>query len=113
MRFSILLLLGFWACQLVAQTPPPPPDLQPLQDVTPPPSNADSQPPAEPQITIRKQGQNTVEEYRLHGKLYMMKITPSHGKSYYLIDHKGDGKWSRTESLDTGLSVPQWVIHEF
>jgi hypothetical protein len=43
----------------------------------------------------------------------MVKVTPTSGPSYYLIDSKGDGKFSRQESLDTGLRVPHWVIGTF
>ena len=67
----------------------------------------------EPQITITKKNDQTIEEYRMHGKLYMIKVTPKHGKPYYLVDDRGDGKFSRQESLDFGLRVPQWVIYKF
>ncbi len=43
----------------------------------------------------------------------MIKVTPSHGKPYYLVDEKGDGKFSRQESTDSGVRVPLWVIHSF
>ncbi len=67
----------------------------------------------EPQVTIRKRGEDTVEEYRIAGKLYMVKVTPPHGVPYYLVDSKGDGTFSRQEPTDTGLRVPMWVIKEF
>ncbi len=66
-----------------------------------------------PQVTITKQTEQTVEEYRANGKLYMIKITPKHGVPYYLVDDRGDGKFARQESLDTGLRVPRWVIKRF
>jgi len=80
----------------------------------PPPTSLDpSEDPDQPQVTIKKEAEQTVEEYRSHGKLYMIKITPKHGKPYYLIDERGDGKFARQESLDSGLRVPQWVIYKF
>lgn len=88
-----------------------PADLQPVPEPPPPPPMVEGV--AEPQVTIVKRGEDKVEEFRLNGKLYMMKITPPHGKPYYLIDQLGDGKWSRHEGVDTGLRVPQWVIHTF
>jgi hypothetical protein len=54
-----------------------------------------------------------VEEYRANGKLYMIKITPKHGVPYYLVDDKGDGKFARQESMDSGLRVPRWIIKRF
>lgn len=67
----------------------------------------------EPEVTITKQTEQTIEEYRSGGKLYMIKITPKHGVPYYLVDDKGDGKFSRQESLDSGFRPPRWVIHRF
>jgi hypothetical protein len=43
----------------------------------------------------------------------MMKVIPPTGKPYYLIDHRGDGTFTRQESFDFGLRVPMWVIHSF
>ena len=67
----------------------------------------------EPQITITKKSDQTVEEFRANGKLYMIKVTPKHGVPYYLVDDKGDGKFARQESLDSGVRVPRWVIFKF
>jgi hypothetical protein len=67
----------------------------------------------EPQVTIIKRGEDKVEEYRMNGKLYMLKVTPPHGVPYYLIDNAGDGAWMRQDSLDSGLRVPMWVIGTF
>ena len=88
------------------------PRLEPVPEPPPPPPGLDdgSQ---EPQVTIKKQGEDTVEEFRLNGKLYMVKVTPPHGRPYYLIDDKGSGVFSRRDDLDSGLRVPQWVIKEF
>jgi hypothetical protein len=43
----------------------------------------------------------------------MIKITPKVGKPYYLVDDRGDGKFARQESLDSGFRPPRWVIHSF
>lgn len=72
-----------------------------------------NEPVDDPQVTISKQTEQTVEEYRANGKLYMIKITPKHGVPYYLVDERGDGKFARQESLDSGLRVPRWVIFRF
>ena len=85
-----------------------------LQSLPPPPPIASAQDPdLEPQVTITKQTEQTVEEYRAGGRLYMIKITPKVGKPYYLVDDRGDGKFSRQESLDSGLRPPRWIIHSF
>jgi hypothetical protein len=65
------------------------------------------------EVTITKQAEQTVEEYRSGGKLYMIKITPKIGLPYYLVDDLGDGKFSHHLNLDPGFRPPRWVIHRF
>jgi hypothetical protein len=109
-RFAAVLALHI-ALPVAAQNTPP--KLEPLPEPPPPPPGYAPDESTEPQVTIRKRGEDKVEEYRLHGKLYMVKVTPPHGKPYYLIDRRGDGTFSRQESLDSGLRVPMWVLKEF
>jgi hypothetical protein len=90
-----------------------PGNLQPIPDPPPPPPGFELDPALEPQVTIIKRGTDTVEEYRVGGRLYMLKVTPVSGRSYYLIDEKGDGKMSRQETFDFGLRPPMWVIHSW
>ena len=60
---------------------------QPLPAVPPPPPGMEAFDAAlEPQVTIVKTETETREEYRQNGKLYMVKVTPSHGVPYYLYD---------------------------
>jgi hypothetical protein len=79
----------------------------------PPPKMVADEPVDEPQVTIVKQTELTIEEYRANGKLYMLKITPKIGAPYYLVDDRGDGKFARQEGLDSGLRVPRWIIKKF
>ena len=52
-----------------------------------------------------------VEEYRINGRLFMIKIQPRKGPPYYLIDSDGDGVLdSRQDDLDPNMPVPSWVI---
>lgn len=107
---SFLLLCGFSAATCAE-------DQQPagLEPLSPPPSmvsgaSADAD---EPEVTIVQKPDQTVEEYRAGGKLYMIKIIPKVGPPYYLVDDQGDGKFSRQESLDSGLRPPRWIIKKF
>ena len=86
---------------------------QPIPEPPPPPPGFELDPALEPQVTILKRGEDSVEEYRISGKLYMVKVTPPGGRPYYLIDERGDGKFTRQESHDTGLRPPMWVIHSW
>jgi len=85
--------------------------LQPIPEPPPPPPGYELDPALEPQVTILKRGTDTVEEYRLAGKLYMIKVTPAHGVPYYLVDREGDGKFTRDDAF-TGNNIrpPMWVI---
>jgi hypothetical protein len=87
------------------------PKLEPLPNIPPPPGMTD--PELEPQVTIRKQGAERVEEFRIKGRLYAIKVTPRHGKPYYLIDQRGDGQMRRYDDLSPNFVVPLWVIKEF
>lgn len=86
---------------------------QPIPEPPPPPPGFELDPAAEPQVTIRKRGEDTVEEYRMAGKLYMIKVTPPGGRPYYLIDERGDGKFARQDGPETGIRPPMWVIHSW
>jgi hypothetical protein len=113
------ILLAFLAALLIAVAPPvtaqpaKPPVLQPLPEPPPPPPGYEPDPSLEPQVTILKRGTDTVEEYRIRGRLYMIKVTPPHGRPYYLVDHKGDGNFARQDNYDSGIRPPMWVIFQF
>ncbi len=109
MRRLIVVLLSAVALNVAAQTRP---KLEPIPEPPPPPAGSLNEA-LEPQVTITRRGEDKVEEFRMSGKLYMLKVTPPHGVSYYLIDNAGDGTWSRQDSRDSGLRVPMWVIGTF
>ena len=113
MRTIILALFLAMTCAAFAQTPAKPPALQPIPEPPPPPPGYELDPALEPQVTILKRGVDTVEEYRIGGRLYMVKVIPPHGRPYYLIDHRGDGMFTRQEGFDSGIRVPMWVIKTF
>lgn len=66
-----------------------------------------------PEIRVIKRGATKVQEYRLNGRLYMVKITPAKGKPYYLVDQTGDGLMVRRSDPLAPQAVPQWVIMKF
>ena len=107
-RFFLLfaLLIGI-AAPVLAQTPAPAPD-------TKPPAMAPLDESLEPQVTIVKREGNTIEERRINGKLYEIRVTPAHGIPYTLVDQRGDGNFVRVDSPGAStLSVPMWVIGTF
>lgn len=94
------------AFSLAAQELPPVPDdspgEQPAQDSGPaadpaappplplPPKLTDES--VEPTVNIRREEDRMVEEYSIHGRVYMVKITPNRGAPYYYFDEDGDGQ---------------------
>ncbi|CAK0757945.1 conserved exported hypothetical protein [Gammaproteobacteria bacterium] len=94
--------------------PPPPalPETEPGETTelnTPPPEGL-----PEPEVTIVKRGEDRVEEYRMGGRLYMIKVTPPVGPSYYLVDTDGDGNLdTRRDSLEPNLVIPMWVLFQW
>lgn len=77
-------------------------------DLPPPVQNGEN---IEPDITIIRRGKDTIQEYSVNGKRYMVKITPAVGPSYYLVDTDGDGTMDvRRSGLESGIRVPQWVL---
>lgn len=82
------------------------------QDAPPPPapaSQADAMP--EPEVTIRPGEEGMVEEYRIKGRLYMVKISPKDAPPYYLIDNDGDGELETRHNgpMESRL-IPQWIL---
>lgn len=112
-RLILLAALALAAPTWAAPPAPLPPDLQPLPEPPPPPPSLEGEPTLEPQVTITRRGEDVVEEYRINGRLYMLKVTPPHGVPYFLIDQRGDGQFSRQDSMDSGVRVPQWVLINF
>jgi len=110
-RILVALLLSISLSAAGQSTQPK--DLQPIPEPPLPPAGIEKDSALEPQVTITKRGEDKAEEFRIGGKLYMIKITPRGGVPYYLIDNRGDGTFARQESLDSGLRPPMWVIHQF
>jgi hypothetical protein len=99
--------------QEVPEAAPPPPetikDGQVIRD------GGDAEQPEDqelqPDVTIVQRKDATIEEYRLNGRLYMIKVVPFVGKPYYLIDNNGDGVLeSRLGDIRKDPVVPKWVI---
>jgi uncharacterized protein DUF2782 len=101
------------AAQAPAKPGAKPSNLQPIPEPPPPPPGYELDPALEPQVTILRRGADTVEEYRVAGKLYMIKVTPPHGVPYYMIDRQGDGKFVREDTLGSNIRPPMWVIFTF
>jgi hypothetical protein len=89
-------------------------ETQILDEIIPSSSSFESNYTDEPEITITKDGASTIEEYRINGQLYMLKVTPDGDfPPYYLYKENLGGIWHRVNGIDEPLIVPQWVVLEF
>ncbi|WP_296260506.1 MULTISPECIES: DUF2782 domain-containing protein [unclassified Pseudomonas] len=69
----------------------------------------DDAPSPEPDVTIGNDGDNLIQEYKANGFVYAVKITPKHGKPYYLVRADGtSGQFIRSDQPD--MLIPQWVL---
>ena len=96
-----------------AQNASPRPKLEPLPEAQPPPPEIAADPELQPQVTTIQRENETVEEYRVNGRLNLIKVTPRHGHPYYLVPDNSKGGFVRYDSLDSGLKVPLWVLFSF
>ncbi|MBB5020082.1 hypothetical protein HNQ59_003395 [Chitinivorax tropicus] len=107
-RLTLVLMLAGAATALAAppkdtSVPPPPPM---------PEKTKEDRAQAEPQVTVIEKADETIAEYRMNGKLYMIKVTPRNGLPYYLIDESGAGQMVRREG-EPALKPPMWVLFTF
>ena len=106
MRTQLVLLALLATGYATITTAAPPANAKPVPDGPPGANDA-------PPVTIKPSGKGRVEEYRANGRVYMLKITPKVGKPYYLIDQKGEGFFTRRDTLEGGLQPPMWKVKEF
>jgi hypothetical protein len=87
-------------------------DEAPVPDTAPPPTPSErAQEQIEPEVLIIQRDDKTIEEYRVNGRLYMIKITPRGAPPYYLIDTDGDGSLdSQPSEIEPHLMIPSWIL---
>lgn len=79
-----------------------------------PGSTLAEEPESSGEVTIQDAKTNTVEELRVNGQLYAIRITPRRGVPYYLVDSDGDGNLeTRKNDTDPALLIPAWVIKKW
>ncbi len=127
MRPAIILFLCsnlIWVSPLIfAQNKSQPDNLIPLPELPEAssieeeknnlPPELELDPSLEPEITIREGKDEMIEEYRVNGELYMIKITPRIGKPYYLLNRRRAARMTHPGDMESGISVPMWEIYRF
>ena len=82
------------------EAPPPPPPMrsgEPLEAL-------------EPEVTIIQRKGETQYEYRVNGRVYMVKIVPAKGPPYYFLDQDGDGVIDPRRFGPEEINIPMWVL---
>jgi hypothetical protein len=112
MHLILLMLLLIFTAPVTAQelVPLEPPGLPELQIE---PLETEDPLLEEPLVIIRKRGEDKVEEYRIDGRIEVIKITPRIGFPYYLYDDTGDASYISDGVLDDGVRPPMWSIFTF
>jgi hypothetical protein len=65
----------------------------------------------QPEVRVQDYANRRTEEYRVNNNLYMIKITPKSGASYYLVDTDGSGEMEmRRHTPGQDVQVPQWTL---
>ncbi|MFA5984123.1 MAG: DUF2782 domain-containing protein [Methylococcaceae bacterium] len=111
--FFLLIFLALPA--LADEAPEPqvaPPQATP--EVPDPPLPVQSGEVLEPDITIIRKEKETIQEYRVGGKLYKVKVIPDVGPPYYLIDTNGDGNLDvQRNDADRQGHINLWKLLEW
>ncbi|HEB55588.1 MAG TPA: DUF2782 domain-containing protein [Gammaproteobacteria bacterium] len=64
----------------------------------------------EPEVKIIHRKDRTVEEYRVNGVLRYIKIIPSYGPAYYMVDTNGDGTLDQRFDDLENPPINQWIL---
>ena len=67
-------------------------------------------PQVEPEVTIIETDSEVIYEYRVRGRLYMVKVEPIVGPPFFLLDIDGDGILDVQDQRPPELAVPQWLL---
>ena len=102
---------------------PPPPSLNKAEEsfttknnqVAPtlPDEADDSRNIPQPEVRIIRKKDTVIEEYRVNGRLRFIKITPSVGSPYYMVDTDGDGVLETREDNFSNPPINQWILLEW
>lgn len=95
---ALLVSVNLWAGAADIEKPPVLPD--PLVD-------GES---IEPEINITQKDDRTIEEYRINGQLYMIRVVPEVGTPYHFIDTDGNGSLESQQHELAGHIMPNWVL---
>ncbi len=77
------------------------------------PEKVDRNLPLDAGVSIIQRRGAVIEEYRRGGVVYMIKVTPKHGRPYFLIDANGDGRVDRYSAYEGPAQAVLWTVLEW
>lgn len=114
MKKLIALSLVIFSSALFAAPPPPPPSQSGGQgqiiDAPTIPGGMQDGEAIEPGVTIIQTRSERIYEYRVAGRLYMVRVVPRVGPPYYFYDHNGDGQLEYQVDDPRVSKVNQWEL---
>jgi len=104
-----------------AENIPPPPSLDKSKTFsqkaqTPPPvlpEEDDSRNIPQPEVRIIRKKDVVIEEYSVNGRVRYVKITPTSGNPYYMVDTDGDGVLDTRNDNFANPPINQWILLEW
>jgi hypothetical protein len=121
---ALITLFIFSHAIFAADDIPPPPSINKEErNFTTKPNNVkvptipveenDSRNIPQPEVRIIRKKDTVIEEYRVNGHLRFVKITPSVGVPYYMVDTDGDGVLETRENDLDNPPINQWILLEW
>lgn len=112
-RFSLVALVALPVAAL-AQDLEPLPEPPPMPEaMTPEQLLSAPAPAADAAVAAGEEGGTRFDEYSYQNHVYMVRVTPPSGTSYYLLDQQSDGRLGRYQGKTPMLSVPMWNLHSW
>jgi hypothetical protein len=92
--------------------PLPKPDTRLVRDKAARTNAATSERVAASEVTTRRQGTDTVEEYRQNGRVWMIRIVPQNGPVQTFMDTTGNGRLTR-DPQEGPVSPVYYTLYEW
>ena len=107
---AILSSILLTALAGIAQAQAPANQDVPIPPKAPPPQTDEGA----PTVTIRStRDGDRYEEYRLNGRVYMVRVVPAKGIPYTLIDENRDGRLDHSDISKNDVSPVYYTIYEW
>ena len=108
LKFSLSLLMSMLLTS---------PTLYAVNDILPPPPLPEEPQKStdipEPEVRIIRKKDRVIEEYSINGQIRYIKIIPTMGPAYYMVDTDGDGEVDRRFNDLENPPINQWILFKW